>query len=72
MGEMALTTRMVLTRCMQHQHAALAQLSACLDKPVSQEDRTRVVECIGAVTRAQAVVRRMLGLPSGLGHPDRC
>lgn len=72
MAEMALATRMALTRCVQHQHAALAQLSACLDNPACQWDRGRVEECIGAVAAAQAVVRCVLASASGSGHPDRC
>ena len=72
MTKMAGVTRGALVRCMQHQHAALAQLSACLDNPACDFDRTIVNECIDVVSTAQAVVRRMLEAPSVTGQSPSC
>ena len=72
MTQMAGATRGALVRCIQHQHAALAQLSACLDNPACDFDRAIVNECIDVVTTAQAVVRRILEIPAGTGHSPPC
>ncbi len=72
MAELAETTRMALVRCIQHQHAALAQLAMCLDDPACTFDRPIVNDCINAVTTAQSVVRRMLTTPSVTRNPTPC
>lgn len=72
MSEMAMATRMALTRCAQHQHVALALLAACLDNSACALDRTTLDACIGAVAAAQAVVRRVLADGPVTGPQSPC